>query len=72
MQFSLVIMVVGTISSHPDNFILNCNVALMEFWYLISLFAKKMREEKKHRKRYKEIGQEKGGRIFSFLCVLII
>lgn len=62
MQFSLVIMVVGTISSHPDNFILNCNVALREFCYLISLFVSKRREEKKRRKIYKEIAQEKGGR----------
>lgn len=37
-------IVVGTVSSHPDNFILNCNVVLMEFWYL---FVSKMREEKK-------------------------
>lgn len=72
MQFSLVITVVGTISSHPDNFILNCNVALMEFWYLISLFVSKMREEKEGRKRYKKTAQEKYGRILSFLCVLII
>lgn len=62
MQFSLVIMVVGTISSHPDNFILNCNFAQREFCYLISLFVSKMRKEKKERKRYKEITQEKGGR----------
>lgn len=40
-------IVVGTISSHPDNFILNCNAVLMEFWYLISLFVSKMRKEKK-------------------------
>lgn len=39
MQFSLVMIVVGTVSSHPDNFILNCDVVLMEFWYLISLFV---------------------------------
>lgn len=47
MQFSLVIMAVGTISSHPDNFILNRNVAIREFLYLISLFVSKMREETK-------------------------
>lgn len=42
-------IVVGTISSHPDNFILNCNAVLMEFWYLISLFVSKMRKEKKEK-----------------------
>lgn len=61
MQFSLVMIVVGTVSSHPDNFILNCDVVLMEFWYLISLFVSKMREEKKG--RYRKAEQEKEGGI---------
>jgi len=47
VKFSLIVTVAGAIGSHPDNFNLHCNVVLMEFWYLISLFlSKKVRKKK--------------------------